>query len=257
VCVKYNWADSHRQVLSVKNVSAAASGTAARLGLRHGDYPDRDCQLSAAKTGAQGGHVYVYNALWELDSMGEYVVDHKSKKVFLYPRNDTSTEHEASVATTLLTVNNGINISWVGLSFRGSRGAGIILRNCTDVVVAGGAVSDCGTTAFNVSGGARCGLVNMQVARAGTGGAVLEGGDRQTLTPTLGAHFVRGSHLRDSNRWLYNYAPLVLMAGVGQRVENSVLSEGPQMAVFVQGNGHQLRNSTIRDVMQQCNDCSA
>eukprot|EP01052_Picozoa_sp_SAG31_P037029 SAG31_NODE_4710_length_3018_cov_1.356629_1_plen_125_part_00 len=51
-----------------------------------------------------------------------------------------------------------------------------------------------------------------------------------------------------------NYAPLVLMAGVGQRVEGSVLSNTPQTAVFVQGNSHKLYNSTIRDAVQQCND---
>ena len=51
-----------------------------------------------------------------------------------------------------------------------------------------------------------------------------------------------------------NYAPLVLMAGVGQRVEGSVLSDAPQTALFVQGNSHKLLNSTIRDVVQQCDD---
>ena len=52
-------------------------------------------------------------------------------------------------------------------------------------------------------------------------------------------------------------APLVLMAGVGQRVEGSVLSDAPQTAVYVQGNSHKLLNSTIRDVLQQCNDVRA
>ena len=51
-----------------------------------------------------------------------------------------------------------------------------------------------------------------------------------------------------------NYAPLVLMAGVGQSVVSSVLSDAPQTAVFVQGNSHKLLNSTIRDVVQQCDD---
>ena len=45
----YNWADSHRQVLS-----ATANASAARLTLEeHGDYTDRDCQLTAAAKGSQ------------------------------------------------------------------------------------------------------------------------------------------------------------------------------------------------------------
>ena len=42
-----------------------------------------------------------------------------------------------------------------------------------------------------MSGGAGCGLLNMSVARAGTGGAVLEGGDRASLTHA--GHFVQDS----------------------------------------------------------------
>ena len=87
-------------------------------------------------------------------------------------------------------------------------------------------------SALNVTGGSGCGLQNVSVVRAGTGGAVLEGGDRATLTPS--GHFVKASQLRHSNRWLMNYAPLVLMAGVGQVVESSSLTDAPQMAVFVQ-----------------------
>ena len=43
----------------------------------------------------------------------------------------------------------------------------------------------------------------MSVVRAGTGGAVLDGGQRETLAKSN--HFVKDSWLRDSNRWLLNY----------------------------------------------------
>ena len=43
----------------------------------------------------------------------------------------------------------------------------------------------------------------MTLVRGGTGGAVLNGGDRQTLTKS--SHFVRDSIVRDCNRWLMNY----------------------------------------------------
>ena len=45
--------------------------------------------------------------------------------------------------------------------------------------------------------------------------------------------------------------------GVGQLIEGSTLSDAPQTAVFVQGNSHRLLNSTVRDVVQQCNDCGS
>ena len=250
---KFNWADSHRRVLSVANDSSSAGG--ARLSLQqHGDYTDRDCPLSAATPGAQGGHLYMYNSYWELDQPGEYVVDHKARTAFVYPHS-AADAHELTVATALLTVDGATAVTFSGLSFRGARGVGIVVRNSTGVVVSNGAITDVGTSAFNVTGGADCGLLNMSVVRCGTGGVVLDGGDRLTLTRSN--HFVKDSWLRECNRWLLNYSPLVLMAGVGQRVEGSVLSDAPQMAVFVQGNDHNLLDSAIRDVVQQCNDCGA
>ena len=182
---------------------------------------------------------------------GEYVVNHQSKTAFLIPHTPAAT-HEATVATSLLSVDGAANITFDGLSFRGARGACVVIRNSTGIVISNGGITDCGMSAFNVTGGSNCGLLNVDVVRCGTGGAVLDGGDRQTLTEAN--HFVRESRLRDSNRWVMNYAPLVLMAGVGQRVEGSVLSDAPQTAVFVQGNSHKLLNSTIRDVVQQCDD---
>jgi hypothetical protein len=109
--------------------------------------------------------------------------------------------------------------------------------------------------ALNITGGATSGAHNMTLIRAGKGGAVLDGGDRRTLTSS--SHFMRDSVLRDCNRWLMNYSPLVAMAGVGQVVSGSVLADAPQMAVFTQGNLHSLLDSEIRDVVQQCSDCGA
>eukprot|EP01049_Picozoa_sp_SAG25_P015491 SAG25_NODE_3168_length_1187_cov_16.443934_2_plen_342_part_01 len=58
-----DWADSHRQVLSVRPTGAGASS--ARIVLeQHGDKTDRDCNLTAARPRQQGGHVYLYNVLF-------------------------------------------------------------------------------------------------------------------------------------------------------------------------------------------------
>lgn len=253
---KFNWADSHRRVLKA-SPAAAHPGGGVRLALQqHGDFTDRDCELSAAAAGEQGGHVYVYNAHYELDTPGEYTIDHKTKTLYFWPPADLKrSAFELSVATSLLTINGAHDIVFDGLNLRGARGAGVVIVNSSGVLLANATLSDTGMSALNITGGLRCGASNMTLVRGGTGGAVLEGGDRQTLTPS--SHFVRGSTVRDCNRWVMNYAPLVLMAGVGQVVTGSVLADAPQMAVFVQGNSHHLADSQIRNVVQQCNDCGS
>ena len=155
----------------------------------------------------------------------------------------------------MLTITGAANISFVNIDLRGARGAGVVIVNSSDILVANATLSDTGMNLLNVTGGYSCGVSNANLLRGGTGGVVLDGGDRQTLNPS--SHFVRGSTVRDCNRWVMNYAPLVLMAGVGQSVSNSVLADAPQMAVFVQGNLHHLKDSQIRDVVQQCSDCGS
>lgn len=194
---KQDWADSHRRVITIASNSSDSS--IARITLqRREDFADHDCNLTAASHGQQGGHLYLYNMFYELDQPGEYVVDHHAKTAFVFPH--THTRLEATVASSLLSIDSATNVSFDGLSFRGARGAGVVIRRSVNISVSNGAITDCGMSAFNVTGGERCGLLNVDVVRCGTGGAVLEGGDRSTLTEAH--HFVKNSRLRDSNRWV-------------------------------------------------------
>ena len=76
----WNWADSHRPVLSVD----VAEGT-----ITVGD-DDWNHDVNPIKTGhgsAQGGNVYIYGAKSDLDVAGEYVIDPQAVEVsFLPPR---------------------------------------------------------------------------------------------------------------------------------------------------------------------------
>eukprot|EP01043_Picozoa_sp_COSAG02_P005841 COSAG02_NODE_161_length_32629_cov_10.363142_9_plen_428_part_00 len=79
----WNWADSHRPVLSVD----VAAGS-----ITIGD-DDWNHDVNPIKTGhgsAQGGNVYVYGSKSDLDLAGEYVIDHKEVSVsFLPPMTQT------------------------------------------------------------------------------------------------------------------------------------------------------------------------
>lgn len=61
----------------------------------------------------------------------------------------------------------------------------------------------------------------------------MEGGDRHTLT--RGGHFVDNCTVHHNQRWVLNYAPNVLMAGVGQTTKHADIYGSPQIGVFMQG----------------------
>ena len=259
-----NWADTHRRVEAVGPFAGNRSVARMVLGhscpaVRNGSIESYDCDgdaiLTAGNThGGQGGHMYVYNALWELDAEGEYVVDHNSSTVFVLPFSDGG-ELSFTKATTLVNASGASDVEMSGVEFSGSRGSAVSLTNCTDFIIRDSSIRQVGLNALNVSGGARCGLARVRVSGAGQGCVALEGGNRTTLTRS--DHFVNQSTLVDCQRWTMNYAPNVLMAGVGQSVSSSHLANSPQQAVFVMGNLHTLQDSEIINASMQCSDCGA
>ena len=180
-----NWADTHRRIEQVSEFATGANGTFARLALGHAcdavpkasieDWScDGDAEVTSGNThGGQGGHFYVYNALYELDSPGEYAIDHGTATVFVWPISSRAGTVKRSGlyvtnATTLVTGTGAQNISFRGVDFSGSRGSAVVLKDCRDVVIRDGLIRQVGLNAFNVSGGQRCGLSNVSVSLAGT-----------------------------------------------------------------------------------------
>ena len=159
------------------------------------------------------------------------------------------------MALSVLRVTDASDIRFVGLEIRHARGAGVVLQNCTRVVLEGCTVADHGMMAVNISGGAACAVRDSDVSGSGDGGVMMYGGDRQTLTPSN--HRVSNCTLHRNQRWIMNYAPTVFLGGVGNSVVGSEIYDSPQQCVFVQGNDHSLDSSEIHHCAQQCADCGA
>ena len=84
----------------------------------------------------------------------------------------------------------------------------------------------------NITGGHGCGVQDSEVAGNGDAGVVLAGGDRVKLLPSN--HFVVNCTVHHNHRWILNYSPDVMLAGVGQSVVDSEVFGSPQIAIFFQ-----------------------
>ena len=154
-----------------------------------------------------------------------------------------------------MVATGAANVRFAGFEFWHVRGSGIVLDNCTNVTVSDSVIADVGMVGLNISNGAGCGAVDTTIAGCGDAGVILSGGDRQTLTPS--GHCVHSCSLHLNQRWILNYAPHVIVLGVGQSITNSELYNAANQAVMLLGNDHTLHNSYIHDVTQQCQDCGA
>lgn len=145
------------------------------------------------------------------------------------------------------------NILFRGFEIRHSRGGGVVMENCSNVVLDTCTIANHGMMGLNITGGSQCGASHCDIYGNGDAGAVLLGGNRTDLTPS--EHFVRMTTAHSNQRWIMNYAPNVMLAGVGQQVTNSEVYNSPQIGLFLQGNDHVAQNSTFHHLAQQCSDC--
>ena len=166
-----------------------------------------------------------------------------------------SGSYHLSMAGAVLNVTGASDIRFIGLELRHARGPGVVLLGCQRVVLEGCTVADAGMMGVNITGGVGCAVRDSDVSGNGDGGALLHGGNRTTLEPSN--HSVNNCTLSHNQRWIMNYAPNVILGGVGNEVVGSEISESANQCVFFQGNDHTLDSSEVHHCAQQCADCGA
>ena len=218
---KWNWADSHRPLLSISghNITVGA------------DDINRDVNpIHAHRPAMQGGYVYAYGLKSQLDAPGEYHIDAKAAKLsFLPPEGASSGSYSVSRLYSAVVARGASDITFEGLEIRYARGPGVKIDDSKNVVLKSCTVSNHGMMGVNVTGGSGCGVQASEVAGNGDAGVVLSGGDRISLTPSK--HFVNNCTVHHNHRWIMMFSPDVLLAGVGQSVTDSEIYGSPHFAV--------------------------
>ena len=138
---KWNWADSHRSVSSISSSSFVVND----------DDINRDVgPIVQHKGSAQGGYLYAYNLLSELDVAGEYFIEKQSAKLSFMPPSaaaagaDAAGTYSVSRLTSAVVASGASNVTLEGLEIRYARGAGVVVSDSTSFVVKGCTISDHG-----------------------------------------------------------------------------------------------------------------
>jgi hypothetical protein len=171
------------------------------------------------------------------------------------PLNDDPIVGMISVNGTVLELDGASYLTFDGVVVEFGRNVGVRAVNTTGVVFSNGVVQNLGSMALNITSGGDFLLANSTVRGAGNGAVFMYAGDRATLTRSN--HTVFNSSVSYSNRYMYCYVPMVAMADCGNAVLQSELFGGPHQGVFVSGNLHQLRNSSLHHLVQAASDSGA
>ena len=243
------------------------------------------------------GTFYTYNLLAELDTEGEFYVNRTSNKLYVWlPAGAASpfwatapwsspvapserapgaaaAAHAAAAAAaadaraddpivgvlsingTVLDLEGASYLTFDGVVVEFGRNVGVRAVNTTGVVFKNGVVQNVGNMALNVTGGGGFTVASSTVRGGGNGAIFMYAGDRASLTRSN--HTVFNCSVSYSNRYMYCYVPMVAMADCGNAVLQSELFGGPHQGVFVSGNLHQLRNSSLHHLVQAASDSGA
>ena len=110
-------------------------------------------------------------------------------------------------------------------------------------------------TEWNRNGGDHHAIVNCDIYDVGSGGVLLGGGDRVTLTPAHNR--VENCDIYRVNRWEKAYKAPVNIDGVGNIIRNCHLHDCPGQAILLHGNDHIIEYNELDHVVQDLSDQAA
>ncbi len=197
---------------------------------------------------------YFFNVLEELDCEGEWYLDRENGLLCLYvPENFSDAGIDLSLTLDPIITSEADYITFDGLTVKGTRGDGIritgnsnTVQNCLIKNVAGNALL---MTGFDNL------AYNNEITRTGKGGIILDGGDRDTLTP--GNNKADNNYIHDWSEIYLTYQPAVTLNGVGNVCSHNEMVNSPHEAITWSGNNHIIEYNLIHDVCLLSDDAGA
>ncbi|MEA2734456.1 MAG: hypothetical protein QOE14_907 [Humisphaera sp.] len=197
------------------------------------------------------------NVLEELDEPGEFYIDRAERLLYFWP--PTSLANARVTISTLdgplLRLKDVSHFTLSGVIFEACLGDGIEISGGRSVSIERCTVRNTRQLAIRAVGGTNHRIDHCDIYDTGTGGVILEGGDRKTLTPA--GHEATNNRIHHFSRHQQTAAYAISLGGVGNRAANNLISDAPHQAVFIGGNDHVFELNILRNVVNETDDAGA
>lgn len=233
-CWYFYWADSREKVLSVDPVKGLVRIDTA---LEHWGF-------------REGNDFYVFNALSELDTPGEWAVDRARRRIYAWLENRTDPA-EVALTKRLVSAKGLKHAVFRDLVFSGALEDALVFEKSFDVQLLASVVRHTGKWGVRFDGGSRGLVEGCDVYDLGEGGIFLGGGDQATLTPA--DHLAENNHIYYIGRNVPN-RPGIALFGVGSRAERNLIHHGDQIGVEFKGNDHYIGYNICHDLCEHNDD---
>ena len=204
----------------------------------------------------KGQWFYGYNLLCEIDQPGEWYLDRGTGTLYFWPPAPVEKGRATvSVLSNLVTMTSASHVTLRGLTFEAARNDAILMKGCTNSLIAACTIRNAGSWAVQVGGGQNSGVGGCDIYATGDGGINISGGDMKTLTPA--GLYAENNHVHHWSRWNRMYRPAIMITGVGNRAAHNLLDNSPHTAIGFGGNDHVIEFNEIHSVCHESNDAGA
>lgn len=197
------------------------------------------------KDNEQKRQFYALNVFEELDMPGEYYLDRKTNKLYLWPPEDISKKpvYISLCSKPLLKLSQLSNAVLRDIIFENSIDCAINMRNCKNVRIENCLVRNMAKMGIYSSGGSNNHITGCEVTRTGARAIYMSAGDRKTLTP--GNCSVENNHLHHLGRYDWGGGRGITLGGCGNRVAHNLIHDCPTGGINYGGNEHVLEFNEI------------
>lgn len=196
------------------------------------------------------------NVLEELDTPGEWYIDVKMKRLYLWPPEDPGGARVvvSVLSDPIVALRSAAHVTLRGVVLECTRGDAVVVSGGHDNRLSGCTVRNTGGSAVAVSG-ERNSVVGCDIYQTGTSGIKLSGGSRNTLIPAR--NIARNNHIHHFARLQRTYAAAIHLSGVGNIASHNLIHDCPHSGILYGGNEHLIEYNEIFRTSQETGDVGA
>lgn len=213
--------------------------------------------INAGTWGAAERRFFAQNLLEELDVPGEWYIDRKAHKLYLYPEGDLKGDSVvlATLTEPMIRMKGVSHVAIRELRFEFAHSYdGLSIRDCEGVEVAGCVIANVAGSGISVSG-KECVVRSCDLYNLGKAGVTVSGGDRKRLIN--GNNLVENCHIHHYGIFQRTYAPGIGVYGCGNVARHNKIHDAPHNAFLYGGNEHLLELNDISRVVMETGDSGA
>ena len=199
-----------------------------------------------------GCEFYVFNAFCELDRPGEWALDRRLRRLYVWPFPAVGEEVRLTDVKCLVAAEGLSDFVIDGIVFECAMKDAVVFKNSSRVTVRASVVRHTGGWGIRFEGGERGIVDGCDLYDIGEGGIWVEGGDLERLTPAR--HLVKNCHIHHFGQRISNYRPGISLNGVGCRAGRNLVHHADHIGIQFKGNDHYIGYNILHALCRHNDD---